>query len=225
MEWSSLKGRGPRWFTVRKTTCFTKTWHFDSLSVLFFIFSFLFFYREFALVFFHSVRSGSVLYSILYSILCSLQNIFLVFCLFVRSLSSQLFFLVVLLLLLLRKTAFSFFSSKCDFFPLFFSEPSYTQLFSWVVVFWAVCRARIRSVASFFSSGLFFGLPVFRGSALSNLIYLVLLGGCSKALFSDSVDFSFSKGSFFLIFSGLFRGSSSPALFFFLVLFCLVLRI
>ena len=27
VEWSSLKGRGPRWFTVRKTTCFTKTPH------------------------------------------------------------------------------------------------------------------------------------------------------------------------------------------------------
>ena len=25
VEWSSLKWRGPRWFTVRKTTCFTKT--------------------------------------------------------------------------------------------------------------------------------------------------------------------------------------------------------
>ena len=24
VEWSSLKGRGPRWFTVWKTTCFTK---------------------------------------------------------------------------------------------------------------------------------------------------------------------------------------------------------
>ena len=24
VEWSSLKGRSPRWFTVRKTTCFTK---------------------------------------------------------------------------------------------------------------------------------------------------------------------------------------------------------
>ena len=33
---------------------------------------------------------------------------------------------------------------------------------------------------------------------------------------SDSVDFSYSKGSFFLIFSGLFRGSSSTALFSFL---------
>ena len=27
VEWSSLKGRGPWWFTVRKTTCFTKTPH------------------------------------------------------------------------------------------------------------------------------------------------------------------------------------------------------
>ena len=26
VEWSSLTGRGPRWFTVRKTTCFTKIW-------------------------------------------------------------------------------------------------------------------------------------------------------------------------------------------------------
>ena len=40
MEWSSLKGRGPRWFTVRKTTCFTKmppvtaAGHVISLTVL-----------------------------------------------------------------------------------------------------------------------------------------------------------------------------------------------
>ena len=27
VEWSSLKGRGPRWFTIRKVTCFTKTPH------------------------------------------------------------------------------------------------------------------------------------------------------------------------------------------------------
>ena len=27
VEWSSLKGRGPRWFTVRKTICFTRTSH------------------------------------------------------------------------------------------------------------------------------------------------------------------------------------------------------
>ena len=36
---------------------------------------------------------------------------------------------------------------------------------------------------------------------------------------SDSIDFSYSKGSFFLIFSGLFRGSSSTALSFFFLLF------
>ena len=34
------------------------------------------------------------------------------------------------------------------------------------------------------------------------------------SLFSDSVDFSFSKDSFFIICSGLFHGSSSPAFFF-----------
>ena len=59
------------------------------------------------------------------------------------------------------------------------------------------------------------------------LVYLVLFPGLflSLSLFSDSVDFSYSKGSFFLFFSGLFRASSSTALFFFLVLFFLVLRI
>ena len=31
VEWSSLKGRGPRWFTVRTTTCFTKTPHILSV--------------------------------------------------------------------------------------------------------------------------------------------------------------------------------------------------
>ena len=38
----------------------------------------------------------------------------------VRSLSTQLFFLAVLLLLVLSMTAFSFLSSECDFFTLFF---------------------------------------------------------------------------------------------------------
>ena len=101
-------------------------------------------------------------------------------------------------------------------FHAVFSEPSSTQLFSWVVVFWAVCRARIRSVASFFSSGLFFGLPVFRGSVLSNLICLVLSsffflggGGCSKAFLSLVI----------LLISDFLRAHSSPALFFFFFFF------
>ena len=59
------------------------------------------------------------------------------------------------------------------------------------------------------------------------LIYLVLFSGLFQGLssFSDSVDFSYSKGSFFLIFLGLFCRSSSTALFFFLVLLFVVLRI
>ena len=58
------------------------------------------------------------------------------------------------------------------------------------------------------------------------LVYLVIFPGLflSLSLFSDSVDFSYSKGSFFLFFSGLFRGFTSTALFF-LVLFFLALRI
>ena len=60
------------------------------------------------------------------------------------------------------------------------------------------------------------------------LIYLVLLGGFFEglSLFSDSVDFSFSKGSFFLFFArGFFVGLLLPRFFFFLVLFFLALRI
>jgi len=75
--------------------------------------------------------------------------------------------------------------------------------------------ARARSLAFLFLGVLLLAL------CRDVLIYLVLFGGLfeSLSLFSESVDLSFSKGSFFLIFSGLFRGSSSTALFFFLVLF------
>ena len=47
-------------------------------------------------------------------------------------------------------------------------SPFSTQLCSWGVVSWEVCTARISSLVSFFSWGLFFGLPVFRGFVLSN---------------------------------------------------------
>ena len=75
--------------------------------------------------------------------------------LFVRSLSTQQFFVMVLLLLLsmtcflLCRAPFPLFLSAT--FSRCFPEPSTTQLFSWGVVFWAVCRARIRSLVSFFS--------------------------------------------------------------------------
>ena len=80
--------------------------------------------------------------------------------------------------------------------------------------------ARACSLA-FLSLGVSF-LEIFRAF----LIYLVLFSGLFLGLsfFSDSVHFSCSKGSFFLFFSGLFRGSSSTALFC-VVLFFLALRI
>ena len=68
----------------------------------------------------------------------------------------------------------------------------------------------IRTLVSFFSLVLFFRLPVFRGSVLSNL------QGCFDLLssffefvlrpfsLSESVDFSFSKGSFFFFLSVFF---------------------
>ena len=65
----------------------------------------LFFDREFAKLLFHPVLSGSVLFSILHS---SVLFKTLLLGLFLKSLSTQLFFLVVLLLLLLSMTAFSY---------------------------------------------------------------------------------------------------------------------
>ena len=66
-------------------------------------------------------------------------------------------------------------------------------------------------------------LAICRDVLINSVLFSGLFSGLS--IFSDSVDFSYSKGSFFLIFLGLFCGSSSTALFFFLVLFFLVLRI
>ena len=67
-----------------------------------------------------------------------------------------------------------------------------TQLFSWGVVFWAVCRPRIHSLCRFLSTSVFFGLAVFSGSVLSNFqgCFHILLwgggggGGCSCAFLS-----------------------------------------
>ena len=75
---------------------------------------------------------------------------------------------------------------------------------------------------------MFFGLPVFRGFVLTNFqgcfdILSSFFGLVLRPIFSISVDFSYSKGSFFLFFSGLFRGSSTAL--FFLVLFFLALHI
>ena len=74
-------------------------------------------------------------------------------------------------------------------FPRCFPEPSSTQLLSWGVVFWAVWRARIHSLLSFFISGLFFGVPVFRGFLLGNFqgcfdILISFFGVFSKAFLS-----------------------------------------
>ena len=142
--------------------------------------------------------------------------------LFLRSLSTQLFFLVASLLLVLgvssvMGTSFRDFAevlfhlSDCILFstcvgllpvrldikhqvisllflcfqPLLsanLSLPShstafFSQFFFDVVLF-CLMRCRIGSLAGFFNSGLFFGLPVFRGSVCSHL------QGCFHILFS-----------------------------------------
>ena len=119
---------------------------------------------------------------------------------------------MVLLLLLFSMTAFSYVGLLSllwvRLFHAVFPEPSSTQLFSWVVVFWAVCRARLRSFVSFFSSGLLFGLPIFSVSVLSSLqsrfhrfSSFFLAWFLCFSLFTGSVDFSCSEGSFSLFFS------------------------
>ena len=62
-------------------------------------------------------------------------------------------------------------------------------------------------------------LTICRAVFIYIVLFLSLFSGLS--LFSDSVDFSYSEGSFFLFFSGIFHASST-VLFFFLVLFVLV---
>ena len=151
--------------------------------------------------------------------------------LFLRSLSTQLFFLVVLLLLLLNMTAFSYVGLlslflSVNFSPVFLSHLppisfleglSSEQFAELESVQLLALSARACSLA-FLALGVLF-LAICRAV----LIYVVLFSGLfsGSSLFSDSVDFS----TFYLIFSWLFRGSSSTALFFFLVPFFLVLSI
>ena len=75
---------------------------------------------------------------------------------------------MILLLLLLCMTAFSYVGLLSLFWVWPFHAVFLRHLFSGVV-FWAVCRARIRSLDSFFISGLFFRLPVFSVYVLNNL--------------------------------------------------------
>ena len=148
------------------------------------------------------------------------------------SLSTQLFFFVVLLLLLPSMTAFSyvglFLSSECDFFTFFAWDIFHPALLEWLFseqfaelgsVHLLAFSARACSLSFLSSVSPFFGI------CRAVFIYLVLFGGLSSllSLFSDSVDFSYSEGSFFLFFSGIFHASST-VLSFFLLLFFLARR-
>ena len=86
--------------------------------------------------------------------------------LFLRFLSTQLFFLVVLLLLLISMTAFSYVGFLSLFWVRLFHGLYLTHLppssfLEKLILFWTVCRARIRLLVSLFSSELFFGLLIF----------------------------------------------------------------
>ena len=157
---------------------------------------------------------------------------------FIRSLSTQLCFLVVLLLLLLSMTAFSYVGLSSLFWvPLFhafylshlppssFLEGlSFQQFADLVSDPLLAFAARACSLA--FLSSVYLFLAIF---CRAPLIYLVLLGrwggggggrGVCFSLCSDSDDFSYSEGSFFVFFSGISHASSTM-FFFFLVLFFL----
>ena len=150
---------------------------------------------------------------------------------FVRCFSTQLFFLVVLLLLLLNMTAFSYVGLLSFFWvwlfhavflshlpPISFLDGLSSEQFAELEsVHLLALSARACSLA-FLSLAVPF-LAICRAVLIYVVFFSALFSGSS--LFSDSVDFS----TFYLIFSWLFRGSSSTALFFFLVLFFLVLSI
>ena len=154
--------------------------------------------------------------------------------LFVGSLSTQLFFLVVLLLLILSMTAFPYVGLLSLFWVWLFHAvflshlPPSSFLERLSSEQFADLGPRIRwAISARGCSLLFLSLGVsFLAICRAVFLYFVLFPGLfsGRSIFSDSVDFSYSKDSFFLFFSGLFRGSSSPVLFF-LVLFFLALRI
>ena len=149
--------------------------------------------------------------------------------LFVRSLSTQLFFLVVLLLLLLNMTAFSYVGLLSLFWvrlfhTLYLRHLPPSSFLEELIVSWAVCRARIRSLVSFFSSAcsLAFLSSVSPFLRICRAMFINSFGGVALIPLSLSwlCWFQLSEGSFFLFFSGIFHASST-VLFFFLVLFFL----
>ena len=113
--------------------------------------------------------------------------------LFLRSLSTQLFFSVVLLLLLLSMAAFPYVGLISLFWVrlfhgIYLSHLPPSSFLEGLIVFWAVYRARIRLLVGFFSSGLFFGLPIFSVSVFNNLqgrLHIISsFGGCSYTFVS-----------------------------------------
>ena len=74
------------------------------------------------------------------------------------------------------------------------------------------------SLVSFLLFFFFIGNLLNSSSAQFSVVLFYLAFYTGPLLFNDSVDFSYSKGSFFLFFSGLFRGSFSTALFLVFVL-------
>ena len=131
--------------------------------------------------------------------------------LFVRSLSTQLLFLVVLLPLLLSMTAFSYVGLLSLFLVRLFHALYLSHLppSSFLEGLSSEQFAELESVRllAFFSSRLFFGLSIISVSVLNNLQgrFHILSSFCGLfiglSLFSVSVDFSCSEGSFSLFFS------------------------
>ena len=179
MEWSSLKGRGPRWFTIRKNRPALQ--RRDILTVSLVSFMLLFFFYLFLIG--HLLRSSSsstqfflvaLFFLAFYTVPFSSKHFFLILGLFLRSLSTQLFFLVVLLLLLLSMTAFYYVGLLSLFWVWLFHAFYQIHLppSSFLEGLSSEQFAELRSIqllALILSSGLFFGFPVFRGSVLSNL--------------------------------------------------------
>ena len=114
-------------------------------------------------------------------------------------------------LLRVSRAPFSLLSAT---FSCSFPGPASTQLFSWGVVFWEVCRSRIHSLLRFLGTGVFFALAVFSGHGLRNLqnsfhilISFSFFRACSYAFLSLvnlvvsailGAHFSYSSGRFFV---------------------------
>ena len=158
-------------------------WHFDRLFRVFF---FCLFFFSFLFLIGNLLRSSSTQFLVVlfflafYTVPFSAKHFFLILGLFLRFLSTHLFFLVVLLLLLLSMTAFSYVGFLSLFWVRLFHAVFLSHLppSSFLGVFSSEQFAELKSVHLLAFSLAFLSLWVsFLAISVAVFMYLGILGG------------------------------------------------